>query len=231
MLLDELDPSIEKILSQVRDISRGYFRSRKAQELSGIVAQWKAEEIYPFEEKEHLTPVEEAERQVFDIIGVNVEDYLPRFEDADKSQKKFTFKLLAQAITNNPESLQRIITDVLDLKKEDQDDLADLLRKTDLTNVIKSAKTVANRLDFLQGLKNLVFDKETKRSLLERDQLHQILQREAWIFDENFALTVSEATLEDVLKLHLDKLGKRCHDESDVKREDGGQGRVDQDEK
>ena len=40
-------------------------------------------------------------------------------------------------------------------------------------------------------------------------------------------MTVSEATLEDVLKLHLDKLGRRADDDRDVRREDGGRGRVD----
>ena len=227
LILEDLDPDVGKIVAEARECARGYFRERKAEEQASIVARWKSDEIYPYEEKRDLTPVELAERQVFDIIGVNVEDYLPSFDEADKAQKKFTFKLLAQAITNNPESLQTIITDVLDLKKEDQDDLADLLKKTDLTNIIRSAKTVANRLDFITGLKNLLFDKETKKTLLERDQLHKILQKESWIFDENFALTVSEATLEDVLKLHLEKLGRRCDEDVEVTREDGSHGRVD----
>ena len=227
LILEDLDPDVDRIVAEARDSARGYFRARKADELANIVAQWKADDIYPYEEKDSLSPVEIAERQVFDIIGVNIEDYLPQFEEADKAQRKFTFRLLAQAITNNPESLQKIITEVLNLKKEDQDDLADLLKKTNLTNIIRSAKTVADRLNFLEGLKNLLFDRETKKSLLERDQLHQILQREAWIFDENFALTVSEATLNEVLNLHRGLLGKRSDDESEVKRENGGQGRVD----
>lgn len=226
LILEEVDPAVGRIVAEARDRAREYFRERKADEQAMTVARWKSEEIYPYEEKRDLTPVETAERQVFDIIGANVEGYLPSFDKADKAQKKFTFKLLAQAITNNPESLQTIITDVLELKKEDQDDLADLLKKTDLPNIIRSAKTVANRLDFIVGLKNLLYDKETKRALLERDQLHKILQKEAWIFDENFTLTVSEATLEEVLELHLEKLGKRC-DDYDVKRPDGRHGRVD----
>lgn len=227
LVLEDMDPDVAGILQIAREDARSYFRERRLEEQASIVAHWKAEEIYPYDEKVDLSPIERAERQVFDIIGVNIEDYLPKFDDADKAQKKFTFKLIAQAITNNPGSLQKIITDVLGLKKEDQDDLADLLGKTDLTNIIRSAKTVANRLDFLTGLENLLFDNESKKALLERDQLHKILQNEAWIFDENFALTASEATLEDVLRLHIEKLGKRCDDDSIVMRENGGRGRVD----
>lgn len=227
LVLEELEPVVRDLLEGAREYARSYVRTKKAEEQASIVAQWKAEDIYPYTDKSDLSAVEKAERQVFDIIGVNVEDYLPEFERADQKQKKFTFKLLAQAIANNPESLQTIISDVLDLKKNDQDDLAELLKKTNLTSVIKAAKTVANRLNFLTGLKNLLFDKDTKRMLLERDQLHKILEKEAWVFDENFALTVSEATLEEVLNAHLALLGKRCDGDESVTREDGRHGRVD----
>jgi hypothetical protein len=115
---------------------------------------------------------------------------------------------------------------MLNLKKDEQDALCELLEVTSFSNIISSAKTVANRLDFLIALENTVFDKETKKKLLERDQLHKILENEAWIFDEEFALSGSEQTLEEVLHNHLGKI----RDEKDtepVLREDGKQGRVD----
>ena len=105
--------------------------------------------------------------------------------------------------------------------------VAELLRKTSFPAIITSAKTVANRLDFLVGLENLLIDKETKKKLLERDQLHKILENEAWIFDENFALSGSEERLEDVLKLHLGELGTRMDDDDPVLMEGDKQGRID----
>lgn len=227
LLLKELDPDIEELIAQAKEKTRGYIRAEIAKANAHIVARWKKDKIYPYEEKKELTPVEDAERQVFEIVGVNIENYLPNFEEADNKQKLFTFKLIAQAITNNPASLQKIITEVLSLSKEAQDDLADLLEFSPLANIIKSAKTIANRLDFLTGLKQLLFDKECKKTLLERDQLHKILEKEAWIFDENFALNVSEASLNKVLHAHLSALGKRRDDESEVPLPDGRKGRVD----
>jgi len=229
LIIDKLSPQVQSAVEAVRNIARGYFRRKKAAEAAGIVQRWKAEKIYPFEDKSarDISPVELAERQVFDIIGVNVQDFLPDFEKADISAKKFTFRLLAQALKDNPESLQKILTEVLNLDQEKQKELAELLEKTDLTNIIKCAKTVSNRLNFLIGLENLVYDRETKNKLLERDQLHKIVENEAWIFDENFTLSASEATLNEVLQIHIDKLGKRCDDDTPVKRESGNQGRVD----
>lgn len=227
ILNDGLDISLDRTLQEAKDFAKEYIRSRKASEHKNRVERWKADHIYPYQDNDYPSAIEQAERQVFDIIGVNVEDYLPSFETSDLKAKKFTFRLLAQAIKSNPESLQYIISEVLNLKKEQQEELADLLKRTPLTNVIKCAKTVANRLDFLAGLENLLFDSDTKKTLLERDQLHKILEHEAWIFDENFTLAASEATLEEVLQLHIGKLGKRCDDESPVYREGEHQGRVD----
>ncbi|MEE4210802.1 MAG: hypothetical protein V2I43_16245, partial [Parvularcula sp.] len=74
-------------------------------------------------------------------------------------------------------------------------------------------------------MENLLFDRDTKEKLLERDQLHKILETEAWIFDEEFTLSGSEKRLEEVLDLHLGELGERADDP--VLREEGKQGRVD----
>jgi hypothetical protein len=230
LTLDDLHPDVDAIVSAGRNAVKTHFRKLAAAKQRQIVQQWKEERIYPYEEKADLTPVEEAERQVFDILGVNLEAYLPKFEEADESSRRFTFRLLAQALRDNPESVQKIISEVLNLKQEAQDDLAALLENTPLSNIISSAQTVANRLDFLVALENLLFDKESKKKLLERDQLHKILEKEAWIFDEEFTLSGSEERLEEVLELHLKMLGERKDDDDDddpVLREGGMQGRID----
>ena len=116
---------------------------------------------------------------------------------------------------------------MLNLKKEEQETLAELLEATSLSNIISSAKTVANRLDFLVALENLIFDKETKKKLLERDQLHKILENEPWIFDEEFALSGSEERLEEVLEKHVGILGERADGETSVVVGNGKTGRID----
>lgn len=227
LVLDDLHPDVAAIVKAAKSKIREHFRCRLAESQSKIVERWKEEQIYPYEEKAHLDPVEEAERQVFDILAVNVQSYLPSFEDADPKSKRFTFRLLAQAIRENPDSVQKIIGEVLGLKKEAQDDLAELLQKTPLSSIISSAKIVANRLDFLAGLEALLFNKENKKALLERDQLHPILEREAWLFHEEFGLAGSEQRLEEVLQKHLGELGKREDDLAPVEVGEGKTGRID----
>lgn len=225
--LAELHPDVQTIVKVAKNKIKEHFRNRLLERRGEIVDRWKEEHIYPYEDKPNLGPVEVAERQVFDILAVNVESYLPSFEDADEKTKKFTFRLLAQAIRENPDSVQEIIGEVLGLKKDAQDDLAELLRKTPLSSIISSAKIVANRLDFLNGLETLLFDKENKKKLLERDQLHKILEKEAWLFHEEFALAGSEQRLEEVLSKHLAELGQREDDPAPVEVGEGKTGRVD----
>jgi hypothetical protein len=56
--------------------------------------------------------------------------------------------------------------------------LAELLKKTTLPQIIASAQIVSNRLNFLRSLEILIFDKDAKEQLLERVQLHKnIIER------------------------------------------------------
>lgn len=225
--LDQLHPGVNEVVQKASEKMKEHFRQRLSEKQGAAIQRWKKAKIYPYEEKADIGPIETAERQVFDIIAVNVEHFLPSFQRSDLKAKRFTFSLLAQALRNNPDSLQTILAEVLDLKKETQDDLAKLLKKTSLTSIISSSKIIANRLDFLKGLELLLFEKESKNKLLERDQLHKILEEEAWLFDEHFSLSGTEERLEEVLEKHLDKLGKREDDPAPVDVGEGAGGRVD----
>ncbi len=227
LILEELDGDIKKILAVAKGKIKQHFRLRVLEDQGKVIERWKEEDIYPYEDKLTLDPVELAERQVFDILAVNVQSYLPSFENIDQKAKKFTFRLLSQAVKDNPDSVQVILSEVLGLKKQQQDELAELLTRTSLSSIISSAKVVSDRLNFLIGLENLLFDKETKNKLLERDQLHKILEREAWLFKEDFSLAGSEETLEEVLKKHIEKLGKRADEVDDVESLDTDSLRID----
>ena len=227
LALADLHDDVQTIVKVAKAKVKEHFRKRLVSNQSQIIERWKREQIYPYQDQAYIDPVELAERQVFDILAVNVQSYLPAFEESDLKQRKFTFLLLAQAIRQNPDSVQTIIAEVLGLKKEAQDDLALLLEKTPLSSIISSAKIVANRLDMLNGLEALLFDKESKKKLLERDQLHKILEAEAWLFHEEFALAGSEQRLEEVLNKHLSILGPREDDGKVVNVGDGKTGRID----
>lgn len=226
--LFELDTFGKSLLDQVYiKLNEHFAQKRKAENLARL-ERWKSEGVYPFPDNDDIGVIETAKREIFDILASKVEDNLPKFDKVDNKTKQFTFKLLSQAIQDNPKSMQKIMGEVLNLSSDEQDDFAKLLEKTTLPSVIKSAQVVADRLDFLEGLGILLFD--FKKSLLERDQLHKILENEAWVFDEYFDLAGSEKRLEDALAIHLDILGNR-KDEIDISQpvmvDEDKQGRLD----
>jgi hypothetical protein len=105
--------------------------------------------------------------------------------------------------------VQKIIQEVLDLLTEMREDLAALLERVTLPAVINASKVVTDRLDFLRRLEILLFNPASKEQLLERSQLHKILQEHTWVFGEKFALSVSDKGLKEVLLKHLACLAAR----------------------
>ena len=221
----ERNASGRVLLEESIKIINKHFKDKKEQESLQRIERWKREGIYPFEEKTDIGSIEKIERSVFDIIAANVENKLPKFQQSDIDSKKFTFQLLSQALQDNPLAMRKIMTEVLKLSPEEQKSFAKLLDETSLSSIIKSAKIVSERLNFILGLEELIFN--YKKDCLERDQLHKILEKEAWIFDERFTLAGSEKKLEDVLRIHLNELGKREDDDSPVLINGESRGRVD----
>jgi len=196
-----MHPVVSSILDVAKDALRAHFRSREATRASDLVKQWQKEKVYPYESSER-DPLRQVEREVFDVCAVKVHEYLPNFERTESKNKRLTFRLLREALESNPDSLQTILRQVLDLPQEQQDDLAAILGRTHLAAIINAAKTVVDRLDFVVSLDSLLFG-EFKTTLLERRQLHRILTEELWIFGEQYTLGVDDESLANVLRKHL----------------------------
>lgn len=198
---------------------------RHFDELSGareraIIARWKGEDVYPYR-VEPNNIVETVERQAFNVVAIAAASVVNKSKSAEP--KRLSLALIREALETNPNSLHRVLTDVLSLAPERVEELQALLERTTLSSVISASKHIADRLDFIQGLNGLIFDKETKKQTLERRQLHRILANETWIFGEEWALTGDDDRLIKVLREHLSMLGEDAElaDPASVKRVDG----------
>jgi hypothetical protein len=228
--LAELNPDLARLVEDARNSLRAYFRNRKATAASELVDDWKKEGIYPFQ-GDAANAVERARREVFDICAINVSDYLDSFKQATTKDRKFTLRMIRTAVDDNPEALKKILNELLDLPREKQNELAELLDQTSLSSIIAASKTVADRLKFLVGFRELLFQPMAKKELKERRQLHHILEGETWLFGEEYLLTNSDENLNTVLRKYIEKLrpsvkrGKKAAEA--VTRDDGKQGVID----
>jgi Histidine kinase-, DNA gyrase B-, and HSP90-like ATPase/Type I restriction enzyme R protein N terminus (HSDR_N) len=214
--LAEMDTALSTSVETARSAIKDYFRERAAERARTVVEEWKAADIYPYR-GEPQTTVEKAERQVFDIVAVHLQEIEPQIGgDSDKT-KAFHLRMLRGAIERGPEELQTILKEVLDLPAKQQKELAALLQETTLSAIITAAKTVADRLKFIAALENIVFDPATKARLKERTQLHKILAENTWVFGEEYHLWVSDRDLKRVLEKHKEYLDPNISIDEPVK--------------
>jgi hypothetical protein len=221
-----LDTPTSKVLEAAKETMREHFRRRASEKALGLVAEWQREKVYPYE-GQPASAVEEAERQVFNVVALNVNHFLPNFQDSDEKNKRLQLRLLRHSIQHAPADLSKILTEVLDLPPEKRQELAELLDRTTLAHIIGASKIIADRLEFLQGLETLVFDAEFKHAVRERTQLHRIVAENAWMFGEQYHLSVDDQSLTEVLKKHIAVKGREVEIDEPVMRADGTRGIVD----
>jgi len=222
----EMNGPLEIAYNQASDLIRDYFKQRRADAARSEIEQWKAENVYPYRE-EPRTSVEKAERQVFDIVALNLNRHLPDFSSATPRTKAFQLRMVRQAIERGPDELQIILREVLELPERKQQELAKLLEEADLANIISASKLVTDRLKFIHGLETLLFEPEVKKHLKERSQLHRMIADNTWLFGEEFSLTVDDQSLTAVLRKHRKLVGEDIVIDGPVKRIDGKVGIVD----
>jgi hypothetical protein len=202
----DLNDQVRRIKELARIKLRGYFRQRQAEEAQNVAERIRKEGIYPYSQVPQ-NPVQKAEQQVFDICAATIHEFLPQFESVDKNSRRFTYRLVREALENSPSKLSHILKEVLKLTDEQQDHLSHLLGKTSLGAIISAARTVSDRLSFINGLEQVLHDKAIRKHLKERTQLHRILVEELWLFGDQYVLGGDDASLKTVLDEHRSVLG------------------------
>jgi hypothetical protein len=224
--LGEMETSLKKPLAEATKYIKDYLIRRKIENSSNQIEKWKKENVYPFT-SDIVGHIEKAERQMFDILALNIHELMPQFDKSALQMKKFQFSLLKQIVTSKPGDLHTILTEVLNLSEDKQQELAELLKDASLSGIISAAKVVTDRLKFISGLEEILFNQDIKKVLKERSQLHKILEENTWIFGEQFSLSISDKSLTKVLKKHLKSKGVEVIPDSPVKRLDDSVGIVD----
>ena len=225
--LAEMDARMASAYEEAAEQVKRYFQAKEVSAAKAEIDGWKAERSYPYE-AEPETPVEVAERQVFDIVALTVSRHLDDFADQSRQSRAFQMRMLRQAIERGPDELQHILTEVLNLPRRKQAEFSRLLREADLANVISASRMVADRLKFLTGIEHILYNPETRGLLKERSQLHRMLaENNTWIFGEEFSLTVDDKGLTEVLRKHQKLIGDDTIIDDPVKRVSGKTGIVD----
>jgi hypothetical protein len=193
-----------KVFAAGREAVIGHLVQRAQERRARSVEDWKSEKSYPYTAEPKTAP-EKVIRKTFDIVAISATPVLAKM---DIEQRRFSMQLMKVAVETDPSAVQKVMREVLRLPEDRIEEMALLFERTTLESMITATHSILSRLDFLTGLRTLIFDAEAKKATTERRQLHKILEREAWIFGDEWALTASDETLRRVLVKHLKFLGE-----------------------
>ncbi|MCX6244655.1 MAG: ATP-binding protein [Bacteroidetes bacterium] len=205
--LGEYDNYINSVYDDAKKIGREYIRDRMHFYSLEFIQELKKNNLYPYV-GEPQNIVEDSTRKVFDIVALQVHQYLPSFEDQDFKGKKLTLSLIKQALEKDSNALRKILKEVIELPQDKQDDLAELLECTSLSNIIDAMTEISNRITFLNGLEQLIYDSEASKNVKERRHLHKIIIDNTWIFGDEYTYGADDISLKNVLKEYLKYVGR-----------------------
>lgn len=219
-----LEGDTQTAAGQVVEAARAALRTHMAESTrrreAATVSRWKAEGVWPYR-GDPKSDAERATRDAFNVVAMAAS----RTVDESKTQtsKALALGLLKETFESDPEKLLPILKQFSQLPVARIDELKEILERTTLTQLIAMGREIGNRIDFINGLNSLLFDRQTKKRLLERRQLHRILAHETWLFGEEWSLTGDDERLIEVLKKYLDNLGLDVEmaNAKPVLREDG----------
>ncbi|MEO3808076.1 ATP-binding protein [Sphaerisporangium sp. B11E5] len=217
------DTPIGPLLGAARAWVASKLEERRRRRRRQLRDRWIQEGVYPYPPHAEDDQAQ-AEQTTFDLVATSINRHIP----ADRTKKRLTLSLLQNSLRHNPDEMVGILEKVLRLNERDVSHLHGLLQQTSLSNIIRASSIVTSRLQFLTVLEHLVFDEETYGLVKERDHLHKILERELWVFGEEYnMMRSSEIGLTRMLDHHRRVIGWSPTPDGPVRALDGGKRRVD----
>lgn len=214
------------VLDAARQQIKLHFQSREKDRRADQVKKWKDAGDYPYA-GDPGSEAERAEREAFDYVATTVARKIPKAQMA----RRTTLGLLKAVVATDPGSLPEIIEKLMPLPKKEIDDLDRLLKRTSMSKLIEANTILTNRLDFLAALRQMVLQPKVAKLVKERKELHRILEKELWVFGDEYLLLASDKGLDEVLERHLAILrpagSRKKNAQTPVRRSDGTRGIVD----
>lgn len=102
------------------------------------------------------------------------------------------------------ENVLSIIEQVVELTPEQRCNLADMLRKTSLENVIDTIRFLEDRFRVIEILRSIVFD--LAKYANERDHIQKLVEQHFWLFGEQYNLASADKRMKDALERYLNIL-------------------------
>ena len=185
----------EKVDKELKNIRRPFIERYT----NKIIEEFEKEEIFPDYDRNNL--IDKFKRNEIETMVKSLYKAQPSIFNGLSKQQKKTFVRFLDLIMQSGETdnLFNILDNIIDLDCEERAELSDILKKTKLSNIIKTMKLIEDRYKAVEQLKALVFDKELGAN--EVKHIQGFIESHYWIFGEQYHLvTAAEPKFNEVLR-------------------------------
>jgi len=163
-----------------------------------LVEEYEKEGVFPEFKENEWDKIKKNE--LTDVIRGLYETQPKIFSSLNIEQKKTFVGFLNLLLDSDErERVIFIIGKIVDLDEIERKELAELLKSTQLSKIIKTISLIKDRYKIISQLKELVFNKEINAN--EKDHIQKIIECHYWIFGEQYYLiSAAEPKFEEVLR-------------------------------
>jgi len=178
--LDSLgDEEIKNLKEFIKDAVNDFFKANNLR-FEKFIARLEKDDAYP---RTFNTPMDQSRELLFSRIAYVAEDEYKLMDQKNEKMRGLFYSLIDKALANG--HVEEVFTKVVRLSDPNMQKFHQLLRQTELENVIAFSSAVAGKLQFIDFLYELTYG-DISSVLLERSQLHKIIEKELWLFGEAY---------------------------------------------
>ncbi|MFF9915315.1 hypothetical protein [Streptomyces sp. NPDC013457] len=170
-----------------------YLREHEHDRAKKLIAKWIEAGVYPYT-GEPTVPVDVAELEAFDSVATL---------QGSRQARRTQLVLLREALRRQPHAMPKLLDELVGLSGVQKERLEDLVERTPPANLVAANAQAVDRIDFLGLLRTLLFAPQSRTAMREVDQLHRMLEKELWVYRDEYASAVSEVGLTEALERAL----------------------------
>lgn len=175
------DKEVANFKNTIKDVINNFFKA-KNKRFEKFVADLESDTYYPYN---RYAPNSSLQETIFKKAAYLLEDEHGLIKK-DNKIRNFIYPLLDKAISNG--DIEYIFQEITKLSDDTLAKFRALLNEADLEDVIHFTSSVAEKMKFLEFLHELTYG-DISKVLLERKQLHKIIEKNLWVFGESYTFT------------------------------------------
>lgn len=197
----ELDENGKHTRSFIKDQLNKFFKE-KNKAFDDFTTRLHSDDYYPYKQE---LPSSNSQVIVFDKVAYLVEEKYHILNEKS-NLREIIYSLIDKSIANG--SFKNILSSILKLDKKFIERFNDLLSRAELEDVIEFSEKVSKKEQDLEFLEKIVYG-DISNSILERKQLHKVLEKMLWVFGEQYndsTKLLSDKNLENNLSKLRDEI-------------------------